>query len=51
MVRLDTDDYAVIVRSPLDGRLYHKYIGPDLTKAEEIFNAEAEKLSVHQDQG
>ncbi len=45
LVHLDTDDFAVIVRSPSDGRLHHRYIGPDLSKAEEIFNVEIAKLA------
>jgi hypothetical protein len=42
---LDADDFAVIVRAQSDVRLHHRYIGPDPTKAEEIFNAEVEKLN------
>ncbi len=45
LVHLDTEDFAVILRSPSDGRLHHKYIGPDLSKAEEIFNVEIAKLT------
>jgi len=44
LVKLDSDDYTVIVRSAEDGRLHHRYIGPDLAKAEEIFSAEAGRL-------
>jgi len=44
LVHLDSDDFAVIVRSPSDGRLHHKYIGPDLSEAEEIFAAESGKV-------
>jgi hypothetical protein len=44
LVHLDTEDFAVILRSPSDGRLHHKYIGPDLSKAEEIFNVEIARL-------
>jgi hypothetical protein len=44
LIQLDTDDFAVIVRAPSDVRLHHRYIGPDPTKAEEIFSAEAGKL-------
>lgn len=45
LVQLDPDDFAVIVRTPLDGRLHNRYVGPDLAKAEEVFNSEAERLS------
>lgn len=51
LVHLDTEDYAVIVRSPIDGRLHHKYIGPDVSKAEEIFSIEAGKLAGQREQG
>jgi len=44
LVKLDSDDYTVIVRSAEDGRLHHRYLGPDLAKAEEVFSAEAGKL-------
>ncbi len=40
LVHLDTDDFAVIVRYPADGRLPTNTFGPDLSKAEEIFNVE-----------
>jgi hypothetical protein len=46
LVKLDSDDYTVIVRLPEDGRLHHLYMGPDLVKAEEIFSQEAAKLAV-----
>jgi len=46
LIQLDGDDFAVVVRSPADGRLHHRYIGPDSSKAEEVFNAEASKLPV-----
>jgi hypothetical protein len=45
LIRLDTDDFAVIVRAPSDVRLHHRYIGPDPAKAEEIFSTEVGKLS------
>ena len=50
LIRLDPDDFAVIVRAPDDVRLHHRYIGPDLLKAEEIFDAEVGRLGarVHQ---
>ena len=44
LVKLASEDYTVIVRSPDDGRLLNKYMGPDLTKAEEVFDSEIEKL-------
>jgi hypothetical protein len=44
LVRLDSDDYAVIVRNPEDGRLHHRYIGPDQTKADEVFDQESSLL-------
>jgi hypothetical protein len=44
LVRLDSDDYAVIVRVADDGRLNHLYIGPDSSKAEEIFNQESSRM-------
>ncbi len=46
LIRLDPDDFAVIVRAPADVRLHHRYIGPDPLKAEEIFNAEVGRLGV-----
>jgi hypothetical protein len=45
LVHLDTEDFAVIARSPSDGRLHHKYIGPDLSEAEEVFDVEIAKLT------
>jgi hypothetical protein len=45
LVQLDSDDYAVIVRPPSEGRLQHLYVGPDLAKAEEVFDMELDKLS------
>jgi hypothetical protein len=44
LVKLSSEDYTVIVRSPDDGRLLNRYNGPDLSKAEEVFNSEVEKL-------
>lgn len=44
LVRLDSDDYAVIVRQAEDGRLHHRYIGPDQAKAEEVFDEESSSL-------
>lgn len=45
LVRLDTEDFTVIIRRPEDGRLQNKYIGPDPVKAEEVFHVEAAKLA------
>lgn len=44
LVQLDTEDYAVIVRPPSEGKLQHMYVGPDLSKAEEVFETEAGRL-------
>jgi hypothetical protein len=44
LVVLDSDDYAVIIRSPDEARLHQRYVGPDVANAEEIFQAESEKL-------
>ncbi len=44
LVKLGSEDYTVIVRAPDDGRLLNRYMGPDLSKAEEVFNTEIEKL-------
>jgi len=44
LVKSDSDDYVVIVRLPADARLHHRYIGPDLAKADEVFDTEVAKL-------
>ena len=44
LVRLDEDDFAVIIRHSTDGKLHNRYIGPDSNKAEEVFISEAKKL-------
>jgi hypothetical protein len=44
LIHLDSDDFAVVVRTPQDGRLQHRYIGPDPSKAEEVFGNEVRKL-------
>jgi hypothetical protein len=44
LVQLESEDFAVITRCSGDGRLHHKYIGPDLTEAEEVFQMEAGKI-------
>lgn len=44
LVRLDSDDFAVIVRHAQDSRLHHRYVGPDQTKAEEVFDQESSLL-------
>jgi hypothetical protein len=45
LIQLEQDDWAVIVRSESGGRLYHRYIGPDFSKAQETFAQEAAKIS------
>lgn len=40
LVRLESDDYAVIVRPPGEGGLQNRYLGPDLSRAEAIFDKE-----------
>jgi hypothetical protein len=46
LIQLAGDDFAVVVRAPMDGRLHHRYIGPDPSKAEEVFTTEVAKLPV-----
>lgn len=46
LVQVEGDDFAVITRLPNDGKLQHRYIGPDLAKAEEVFQTEASKFTV-----
>lgn len=41
LVHLESDDFAVVVRYPSDGRLHQRYIGPDFMKAEEIYGLES----------
>jgi hypothetical protein len=45
LAQLDSEDFAVIVRSPHDMRLQQRYIGPDPGKAEEIFSQEISKMA------
>ncbi len=45
LVQLESDDFAVIVRGSSDVRLHNRYIGPDLSKAEEVFNAEVGRFT------
>lgn len=45
LAQLESDDFAVIVRSAPDGRLQHLYIGPDQRKAEEVFEGAREMLA------
>jgi hypothetical protein len=45
LVKLDEDDYAVIIRHSTDGKLHNRYIGPDSSKAEEVFVSEVRKLA------
>jgi hypothetical protein len=49
LVHLDSDDFAVVVRYPDEGRLVHRYIGPDLYKAEEVFAGEVKKVALGDD--
>ena len=44
LVKLDTDDFTVIVRLAKDARFHHRYMGPDMAKAEEVFHQEVENL-------
>lgn len=44
LVQLDSEDFAVIVRLPSDVRLHNRYIGPDLSIAEDVFEAEVAQL-------
>ncbi|MCX5873716.1 MAG: hypothetical protein NTY51_10875 [Deltaproteobacteria bacterium] len=45
LIKLGVDDYTVLVRSSDDGRLHHRYVGPDFSKAEEVFTSESERIS------
>jgi cell division septation protein DedD len=45
LVRLNSDDYAVVARYPGDDKLNHVYVGPDQSKAEEVFEAELAKIA------
>ncbi len=49
LVHLNSDDFAVIVRHPGKGRLHQRYVGPDLTKAEEVYGEESKKIVDPQD--
>jgi hypothetical protein len=49
LVQLDSDDFAVIVRYPSEGKLYHQYMGPDFNAAEEIFDREVKKIASMED--
>ena len=46
LIKLGTDDFTVVLRASNDGRIYHRYIGPDPNKAEEIFAMESERISL-----
>ena len=46
LVQLDSDDFTVIVRFSSDVRLHNRYIGPDLSTAEEVFDSEVSKLDL-----
>ncbi|MGC8658917.1 MAG: hypothetical protein ACP5U1_07560 [Desulfomonilaceae bacterium] len=45
LIKLETEDFTVLLRGSEDGRLYHRYVGPDSTKAEEVFTLESQKIS------
>jgi hypothetical protein len=44
LIRLGKDDLTVLVRSSGDGKIQHRYVGPDSSKAEEVFNLESQTL-------
>ena len=44
LIKMGVDDFTVLIRSSDDGRFHHRYVGPDLIKAEEIFTSESDKL-------
>jgi hypothetical protein len=44
LIKMGVDDFTVLIRSSDDGRLHHRYVGPDLRKAEEIFTSESDKI-------
>ena len=46
LIKFDSDDFTVIVRLPEDGRLHHRYMGPDQRMAEEVFSRETARLNV-----
>ncbi len=46
LVQLEGDDFVVVIRDPNDGRLKHRYVGPDQVKAEESFASESRKLGL-----
>ncbi len=45
LVHLDSEDFAVILRSASDGKLHHLYIGPDQHKAEEVFEGAVQNVA------
>ncbi len=45
LVQLESDDFAVVVRNASDGRLRHRYVGPDFMKAEEVFDQEVKRVT------
>lgn len=51
LVQLESDDFAVVVRYPSDSRLCQRYIGPDFYKAEEIFDAEVDRITSEAEPG
>ncbi len=44
LIKMGADDFTVLYRASSDGRIYHRYVGPDSTKAEEVFILESEKI-------
>ncbi len=49
LIKLGADDFTVLVRASDGGRIYHRYVGPDSSKAEEVFISESERISVRVD--
>jgi hypothetical protein len=47
LIRLGADDLTVLIRSAGNGRIQHRYVGPDSSKAEEVFNLESERILRH----
>lgn len=45
LIKLGTDDFTVLLRASDDGRFYHRYVGPDSAKAEEVFTIESQRIS------
>ena len=45
LIHFASEDFAVIVRYPFEGKLHHVYVGPDPGDAEEAYNKEVEKMA------